>query len=246
MIRNGIMGKGRLESALGMNKVPKGKTVETVGMLHGAYPTQLKLGVNETTLHRGAFQNFFVVLLARGPRRLWTLTVLLFPLLAALAAPAAQRGLPVQEGILNFGKISDNLYRGAQPDSSGIESLKRLGVKTIISLRKTNDLWKAEESVAKTNGITFVNIPMSGLGRPTPEAVQQILQIISSSPSPVFIHCQHGCDRTGTIIACYRIMHDQWTIDAALREAKLYGMSSLERGMKRFVHDFALALKKQS
>jgi protein tyrosine/serine phosphatase len=167
----------------------------------------------------------------------------LFPLLMALAAPAAQRGLPAQDGVLNFGKINENLFRGAQPDEPGIVSLKKLGIRTIISLRKTNDLWKAEESVAKTNGITFVNVPMSGLGRPTVETVHQILQIIDSSSSPVFIHCEHGCDRTGTLIACYRIMHDQWTSDAALKEAKVYGMSSLERGMKRFVQDFAKALK---
>lgn len=170
--------------------------------------------------------------------------VLLFPLLIALTAPAAQRGLPVQEGILNFGKINENLYRGAQPDEPGMVSLKKLGIKTIISLRRTNDLWNAEEALAKTNGITFVNIPMSGLGRPTTAAVQQVLQIIASSSTPVFVHCEHGCDRTGTIIACYRIMHDQWTSEAALQEAKVYGMSSLERGMKRFVQDFAKALKK--
>jgi tyrosine-protein phosphatase SIW14 len=184
--------------------------------------------------------------LERTLGRLFGPAFVVFALLIALAAPAAQRGLPVQEGILNYGKINENLYRGAQPDEPGILSLKKLGIKTIISLRKTNDLWKSEASVAKTNGILFVNIPMSGLGRPTPEVVHQILQIISSSNSPVFIHCEHGCDRTGTIIACYRIMHDQWTTDAALQEAKLYGMSSLERGMKRFVREFAVALKKKN
>jgi protein tyrosine/serine phosphatase len=169
--------------------------------------------------------------------------LLAMAIIAILPASAAQRGLPAQAGILNFGKINDNLYRGAQPDAPGIQSLKRLGVKTIINLRKTNDVSKAEEAAARTNGITFISVPMNGLGRPTAETVRQVLQIIDSTPSPVFIHCEHGCDRTGTIIACYRIMHDQWPSEAALVEAERYGMSSLERGMKRFVRDFAKALK---
>src|SRR5690242_18031677 len=42
---------------------------------------------------------------------------------------AGERGLPAQEGIVNFGKVSETLYRGAQPDEPGIQNLKRLGVK---------------------------------------------------------------------------------------------------------------------
>ncbi|QYM78746.1 hypothetical protein K0B96_15800 [Horticoccus luteus] len=57
----------------------------------------------------------------------------------------------------------------------------------------------------------------------------------------MFIHCQHGADRTGTIIACYRIRHDGWTADAALAEAKRYGMSEWEFGMKDFVRHFPAA-----
>src|SRR5207302_4780730 len=49
---------------------------------------------------------------------------------------------------------------------------------------------------------------------------------------------QHGADRTGTVIACYRIRHDKWTSKQALLEAKEYGMSPLEIGMKRYVAEF--------
>src|SRR2546421_4075115 len=59
------------------------------------------------------------------------------------------RGLPVQEGILNYGKVSDSLYRGAQPDSAGLKSLKRLGVKMIVNLRMPGDGWKEEAAEAQ-------------------------------------------------------------------------------------------------
>src|SRR5690348_18025214 len=75
---------------------------------------------------------------------------------------AQARGLPVQEGILNFGKISERLYRGAQPDSAGIQNLKRLGVKLIVNLRMPGDCWKNEAAEAAANGILYTNFPMSG------------------------------------------------------------------------------------
>jgi len=148
------------------------------------------------------------------------------------------RGLPARDGILNFGKVSDLIYRGAQPDAQGIQNLKKLGVKTIINLRLANDAWKDEAQEALSNGILYTNIPLQGLGPPKDEDVRTILLILGSCASPVFIHCEHGCDRTGTIVACYRIQRDRWSSDIALQEAKKYGMSVLERGMKRFVIDF--------
>lgn len=166
------------------------------------------------------------------------LTIAVSFLCVLLIARGATRGLPAQQGIDNFGKVSDSLYRGAQPDAAGITNLSRLGVKTIVSLRMPTDLWKGEVANARANGIRCTNINFRGVGRPTDEQVASVLSIIESLPGPVFVHCEHGCDRTGTIIACYRIKHENWTTDAALAEAKRYGMSGLERGMRAFVVDF--------
>ena len=88
-------------------------------------------------------------------------------------------------------------------------------------------------------------MPLKGLGRPTEKQLAHVLEIIESAPGPVFVHCEHGCDRTGTVIACYRIHHDLWTAAAAQKEADVYGMSKLERGMRSFVADFGGAAAKK-
>jgi len=163
-------------------------------------------------------------------------------LVVAVGYAAEHRGLPASEGILNFGKINEMLYRGAQPDDAAIAHLKSLGVKTIISLHTTKEASNNEAAQAATNGITFTNIPLAGLSRPADADVLKILSIIETSSGPVFVHCEHGCDRTGTIIACYRMRHDHWTGEAALEEANKYGMSHLERGMRAYVREFAKAL----
>ena len=152
---------------------------------------------------------------------------------------ANDRGLPATEGILNFGRIDDHLLRGAQPDAAGIARLKQLGVTTIINLRTTRELWSVEAAAALSNSIIYTNIPLEGMGRPTQDNMAQILSIINGARGPVFVHCEHGCDRTGTVIACYRIQHDGWGAEAALKEANRYGLSILERGMREYVLDFA-------
>jgi protein tyrosine phosphatase (PTP) superfamily phosphohydrolase (DUF442 family) len=168
---------------------------------------------------------------------------LLFAFTVCLGSSAEARGLPVQEGILNYGKVSERLYRGAQPDADGLKTLNRLGVKMIVNLRMPGDGWKEEEAEARASGIVYTNFPMSGLARPNEGQVRQILDLFESSPGPVFIHCQHGCDRTGTIVACYRIQHDHWSSNLALREARIYGISRLEFWMKRFVLNFGRPAK---
>jgi protein tyrosine/serine phosphatase len=158
--------------------------------------------------------------------------------LAFVSVSAADRGVPASHGIGNFGQVDAHLYRGAQPDAIGVANLKGLGVKTIICLRMTNDLWLPERAIAESNGISFVNIPLPGLGAPAKSDMEKFLAAIEKSPDPVFVHCEHGCDRTGTVIACYRIRHDHWSAAEAQKEADHYGMSDLERGMRKFIVEF--------
>ena len=159
-------------------------------------------------------------------------------LIASLELESAQDAHLTVAGITNCARVNDRLYRGAQPNADGIKSLARLRVRTIINLRMTNDVWSAEEAKARDVGITYTNVPMSAIGRPTDEQIAKVLSIIETGTNPVFVHCQHGADRTGTIIACYRIRHDKWPSKQALQEAKEYGMSPLEIGMKHYVVDF--------
>jgi protein tyrosine/serine phosphatase len=152
----------------------------------------------------------------------------------------AQSELKYQE-LPNFHQVNQQLYRGAQPKRGGIQRLAQLGVKTIVSLRARDVRSQMEEREAQAAGLRYINVPFERLGRPTDEQVVRVMSIISSPENqPVFVHCQRGADRTGAVIAVYRIEYDNWTSEKAKAEAKRYGMKPWQLGMKDYIRDYYL------
>lgn len=143
------------------------------------------------------------------------------------------------EELPNFHQVNKNLYRGAQPNRGGIQRLAQLGVRTVINLRDDDERARAEEAEARAAGLRYFNVPLGDFGRPSDEKVQRVLEIINAPENqPVFVHCKRGADRTGTIIAIYRIEHDGWTSERAKAEADKYGMALWQIGMKRYVREY--------
>jgi tyrosine-protein phosphatase SIW14 len=139
----------------------------------------------------------------------------------------------------NFHQVDERLFRGAQPNAGGIQKLKELGIRTIINLRDDDENASAEASAARAAGLQYFNVPMSTFNRPADKTVAQVLSVISANENqPVFVHCRRGSDRTGTIIAIYRIEHDGWTSEKATSEAKRYGLGLWQLGMKDYISDY--------
>ena len=163
-------------------------------------------------------------------------TLLLLLLASGCAVPGG--GIP-RSGVKNFHEIDSRLYRSAQPTVDGITTLATRGVKTVINLRMADDVLPEEESAVRAQGMIYKNVPFAGMSRPTVEQVNTVLALIESAIPPVLVHCERGADRTGTIVACYRIRYENWTPERALDEASQAGMAWAQFGMKAFVRDFA-------
>jgi protein tyrosine phosphatase (PTP) superfamily phosphohydrolase (DUF442 family) len=149
-------------------------------------------------------------------------------------------------GIPNSGKINDHLYRGAQPQDTGLLELKKLGITTIVDLRDEDPAKSGwEEKRAESLGIRFLHIPVSGWTPPTNAQVAQFLSIFRDSPQDkVFVHCRYGEDRTGVFVASYRMAFEKLPPDQALKEMYYFGFNGFwHPSMISFVREFPARLR---
>lgn len=143
------------------------------------------------------------------------------------------------DSIRNFHQVNSELYRGGQPTKRGIEKLAQLGIKTVINLRDNDQRADEELKVVTGLGLSYFNIPLPRIGGPSSEQMLQLLELINDPANqPVFVHCRRGSDRTGVAIAIYRISHDGWTNDRAIKEAKDFGMGFWHLGMKNYIRSY--------
>ena len=161
---------------------------------------------------------------------LFTLLILGVP---AWAAP------PSVPGIQNFHQVDQGLYRGGQPAKEGIEYLAKLGVKVVLDLRDSGERSRAEKRTVVAAGMRYVNVPMTGFTPPTQSQANTILTLLEDDKAgPVFVHCRRGADRTGAVVAAYRIDHDKWDSAKALKEAMADGMSWFQFPRQNFIKTF--------
>lgn len=171
--------------------------------------------------------------------------LLLFVILLFSYAAVAQ-DCKESKDLPNFGCVNDRIYRGAQPTEKGVKELAARGVKTIIYLRDADDNAQIEEMQAKNAGVKFINVPMGNWLKPKDSKIEEILNLLKTSENqPVFIHCKRGADRTGTVIAAYRISHDGWTAKQAKAEAKSYHFGWWQFWMNDYIDDYYKNHQKQ-
>jgi tyrosine-protein phosphatase SIW14 len=143
------------------------------------------------------------------------------------------------QGVENFWKIDDHVYRGAQPTEEGFQNLARLGVRVVVDLRAGDARSVEEQKIVTAAGMQYVNVPMKGLTPPTREQITRIMTLLQgSSDGSVFVHCKRGADRTGVVIAVYRIEHDRWQNSRALSEAMSRGMSWMQFPRQKYVRSY--------
>ena len=126
--------------------------------------------------------------------------------------------------ISNFHQVSSRLYRGGQPSEKGFEALHELAVKTVVSLRWRKTRVDSEKLIVEKLGMRFVSIPLNYWTLPNDANVKELLRIIDDQANlPIFIHCFHGADRTGVMVAMYRILRHDWSLQEAYKEMRACG-----------------------
>lgn len=147
------------------------------------------------------------------------------------------------KGVPNFGRVSDALFRGAQPSEAGFSSLKAMGVSVVVNFRDDGEA-AAEKREVEALGMKYVAIPWSGHDDPSDAQVAQFLGLVSGNPNTkIFVHCRAGADRTGTMVAAYRIAMEHRSVAQAVEEMHAFHYHHLFLPqLKRYIESFPQTL----
>lgn len=125
-------------------------------------------------------------------------------------------GLP---GLSNVGLVAPGIFRGAQPRTEGFETLRRMGIRTVINLRPGRD----ERAKVEAAGMRLVHIPMKAEDVKS-EAVRKVLSAMTDPANqPVFVHCKRGKHRAGVVMAVFRMEKEGWSRKEAKAEMRVFG-----------------------
>jgi len=148
------------------------------------------------------------------------------------------------KGVPGLGEVTPTLYRGSQPTKEGFDELAKMHIAIVVDLRGNR---KGERDIVAALGMQYVAIPWFCL-RPKNIVIAQFLTLLRENPDKkIFVHCNTGIDRTGMVVAAYRMAFENWTADEAMKEMQgfgflrfhrtiCFGLSSYER---KFPQEFA-------
>ena len=140
------------------------------------------------------------------------------PTCAAIDRPCTWSQPIEVAGVPNLYQVSHELYRSGQPTAEGMRELEKKGIRTVINFRNFH---KDDKKVAGTS-LTSKQIPINTWDI-HPDDDDKFLKVLEECPKPVLIHCLHGSDRTGAMVAVYRVRKQGWSTEDAIAEMQTGG-----------------------
>ena len=132
----------------------------------------------------------------------------------------------IRRNLPDFGEMTPTLYRGAQPSKEGFRELAEKGIKIVVDLRGDRE---SERKLSNHLGMEYVPMPWF-CWRPKDEVFARFLRLLRDNPGKkVFVHCRVGDDRTGMMIAAYRMAEQHWSAEKAEKEMEKFGYNFRHR-----------------
>jgi tyrosine-protein phosphatase SIW14 len=118
------------------------------------------------------------------------------------------------------------VYRGPRvdvPSDYGLLQIS-LGIKTVLNLESgffevSRSKLNSEFTALTSLGMIPLHLEMSWILPPTIDEIEAAYTVLLAPKyCPVYVHCKMGLDRTGVVIAAYRVLFQGWSVDDAVQE----------------------------
>jgi len=120
-----------------------------------------------------------------------------------------------KSGVSNLFRVDQKLYRSAQPKPGEFKELYALGIRYSLNLQQYHD----DQDEIGNLQIEEYRVPIS-VFTPNYDDLVKSVRFILEADAPVLVHCLKGSDRTGVVVAAYRIVGQNWSKHEAIREMK--------------------------
>jgi protein tyrosine/serine phosphatase len=132
----------------------------------------------------------------------------------------------MQKNLPNFSEVTTTLYRGGQPSKQGFHTLAKMGINIVVDVRGSRE---SERKLVTHLGMQYVPMPWE-CSFPKDKTFAQFLRLIQDNPGKkIFVHCHIGDDRTGMMIASFRMAREGWSADRAEKEMEKFGFNFAHR-----------------
>lgn len=165
-------------------------------------------------------------------RTLFIFSVLFIATIAFAQQQTAEKVTLPDSKLNNMHRVDEGVYRSEQPSKKDFKALEAFGIKEVLNLRR----WHSDDDEAEGTNIKLHRLKTNAHAI-SEQQVIQALRIIKNRKGPILIHCRHGSDRTGAVLAMYRIVFQNYTKEQAIEEMKEggFGFHKIYRNIVRMI-----------
>ena len=95
--------------------------------------------------------------------------------------------------------VDAGIYRGSRADMFAALSKSQPALRSVLSLQR----WRADELPARVESFA---LPLGVLLPPREAELKAAILLLDALPKPTYLHCKSGVDRTGAVVAYYRVL----------------------------------------
>lgn len=142
---------------------------------------------------------------------------------------------------VNFSMVAKGIYRGSYPNFSNFSFLKNLGLKTILFLCE-EDYMPINANFLKENGISLLTVQMEAnkapfKAIPKEQIIEALRYLTDERNHPIYVHCDNGTHRTGTVIGCLRKLQN-WSLSSIFDEYRCFAGTKAKQIDERYIELF--------
>ena len=121
-----------------------------------------------------------------------------------------------------------------------------MGIGIVVNFRDEREEMATEKRQVESLGIKYIEVPWSGRDEPSNIQVAQFLDLIRANPkAKIFVHCKRGADRTGVMVAAYRVAIEHEPVPQAVSEMQQFHYAGFWLPqLKRYVESLPGLLQK--